>query len=152
MQVYNSLMLEILNMYKLSFSNIYLLVGGYMQEKNDNVYELFINSARYDFIIGIFMIFIMYFAYSKYIIPLIIGLLVACINFGLNATITNYAFKSQNINSINIITISYFFRVICIASIGSTFYLINEYFVFLFCVGFCLHFISLILSCLFKAN
>ncbi|GAA0177746.1 hypothetical protein SH2C18_09180 [Clostridium sediminicola] len=121
-------------------------------QRNSDVNNLFRNLAKYDFIIGLFMVFIMYFAHPKYIVPLITGLFVASINFGLNIWITNYAMKSNNINNVPTIMISYYLRVIIIVVIAILFYFIDNYYLLLFCVGFSLHFVSLIINVLFNKN
>lgn len=121
-------------------------------QTNSDINNLFRDLAKHDFIIGLFMVFIMYFAYPKYIVPLLTGLFVASINFGLNIWITNYAIRSYNINNVPAIMISYYLRVIVIVFIAVLFYLSNKYYLFPFCIGFSLHFISLIINILFKNN
>ena len=121
-----------------------------MLKKDNDSYGLFINSAIYDLIIGIFMVFIMYFAYPKYIVPLLVGLFIACLNFGLNTTMTNFALSPVRSARVGVILISFTSRIIFTAGIGIIYYQKNAYYLFPFCFGFFLHFISLIFSSIHK--
>ena len=101
--------------------------------------------VKYDLVISLIVVLLLYFTYPEYIFPVLIGIFVACINFGVNTLITTQVLKSNKFKNVPVIILSYYSRIIIIVGIAVLIYLTKTNYLFAFCSGFLLHFISIIL-------
>ncbi|MCY6355485.1 ATP synthase subunit I [Clostridium sp. ZS2-4] len=117
-------------------------IGGKMK-KDDELYSMLRKISSIDYIIGILLIFTVFQIYRKYLMALVLGFILAIINFHINGYAVNYAFSKKKLNSNTVIILSYYLRVAVAGIIGVMLFTYNKFNVLAYILGYNMHFISL---------
>lgn len=100
----------------------------------------------YDIVIAvIFSAIIMVTIRLQYAVVFFLGLAISFGSFYLNALTSNYAIEGKKKMSKTIIVLSFFLRVIAVASIGAILFTYKKYYVIAYIFGYSTHFISILI-------
>lgn len=100
---------------------------------------------KYDFIVGIALITLVYFINKIYCFAFLAGLVVASFNFRITGIIMNYILNSISSKHTFFNSILYIFKTFIVIFIGLLLFKQNRYFIIVYMAGFCSHFLALIL-------
>jgi ATP synthase protein I len=117
----------------------------YFISVNGGAIRIYKVMLKVDLVICFLGSLILYITYPQYILPMSSGIFVANISFGINTYTTNIAMKSKNINSEPAVMISYYSRIILITIVAVLFYFLNIKYLFVFCIGYSLHLVSIVI-------
>lgn len=101
--------------------------------------------AIIDFIISIILFLGSFMLIKKFMFPILIGFMIAVVNFYVNSLTTNFTFNSKNLRSGLIIFLSFLFRVFIVGIIGVFLFKINKYYIVAFIFGYTCHLISVLI-------
>lgn len=109
--------------------------------------------ALFDGVVGslLFVIVSLIYGYN-YAFMCILGLLIAAANYNINGIMLNYLLLSKPFKHKTVTSLIYFFRVFIICLIAIIIYKYNKMNVLVYVLGFCSHFISLVLYGLSARN
>lgn len=108
-------------------------------------YSTLIKVLKLNIIIWIFVTMLARLFLDKYSIIMLLGLIVAFINFTINSMLSHKLLKDGGIGLVILYFISFIIRVVLPGVIAFVFFTSNIYKALLFLGGYCLHFASLII-------
>ncbi|MCY6485621.1 ATP synthase subunit I [Clostridium aestuarii] len=114
-------------------------------KKNDRVCHMLEKIKFLDFIMGIILILIVYFRAKEYLLAVVLGCILAIINFHVNTYITTYALTKKSLNANMVIIFGYFLRIFIVGIIGTLIFIHNEINVIAYVIGYTTHLISIVL-------
>jgi ATP synthase protein I len=113
---------------------------------NDEIKSMLKKIFIYDiFIAVIFAAIIGMTIRLEYAVIFFLGLAISLGSFYLNAFTSNYAIEDKKKMSKTIIILSFFLRVIAVASIGAILFTYKKYYVIAYIFGYSSHFISILI-------
>lgn len=113
---------------------------------NDEIKSMLKKIFIYDIVIAvIFSAIIMVAIRLQYAVIFFLGMAISFGSFYLNALTSNYAIEGKKKMSKTIIVLSFFLRVIAVASIGAILFTYNKYYVIAYIFGYSTHFISILI-------
>ena len=98
-----------------------------------------------DGILGLMALFLNVFIGHIYVYMIILGLLMAYINFLLNGVITYFLMGNKGGSHTALVILGFLLRVLIVAGIGVIVFSFNKYYVLVYLLGYSLHFISIII-------
>ncbi|WP_027623673.1 ATP synthase subunit I [Clostridium lundense] len=106
----------------------------------------------YDFLILGIMFIITYSLFHNWYIYILLGIMVAAVNFVLNSVFTNYIVSSKSHGHKVYMPISSLIRIVFVCVIAMLLYNYNEVSIIPFLIGYSLHFLAIIIYSLTIRN
>lgn len=97
---------------------------------------------------GIFVLLTLFlnaFIPHMYVFMIVLGLLMAYINFLLNGVITYFLMGNKSGSHTALVILGFLLRVLIVAGIGVMVFSFNKYYVLAYLLGYSLHFISIVI-------
>jgi hypothetical protein len=104
----------------------------------------------YDMIIGIILAIPIYIISASFVVPLLVGLIVAVINFALSSTITDLLMNKKEGRYMPLYLLSFIFRIAIVSVIGYVLFAQNNYYVLAYAGGYTVNLISVSLYSMAK--